>query len=1281
MKLLRFKFFPYAVAILFAIFVFKGETFAQFTVGISVPASVMKAPTNQFTVTATVTANGANITKLVIYRNDVPRETVQGNPTQLSIQEDKLGQDIYTYRARAYSSTGEWADSSEFKLSVRTPRILKMSGPGRLTDHTAEIISKIQTLSSQPEGGTLIFPCKLPPSPWNPNTLDGVAIYNISNTIKIPSNVTLQSEGFEEGGRCRIYWNDVYHVYQPTKDYPAPCYQSPTHMRNKPMFRIVGGTERVRLKDLWLYSRTTGPECPYQRQDWEQIAIENTVGVEIDTDNSEGAGNVKDVIFENVTITNFTRGISAISAASTSYGISDIKFRGYIPTGNHRQLYIDAKYAHNWDVQNMNIAGMAPGQGAIQIINAGVPTSYSGDRGSLRFLELNCNAGRWTTPATCVQVEKHGGLYFRQLHHEGVDKAIIVSDISGRSGANTNPDPIVFEASVATGEFRDASMKLYLVGNGVLSPDQVPIGLDDARLRFFNAGVNSTVVDCGDFHSDWTDIRDNPVGKAEYQDLAMLYSHAERNRASFFAQNSSGKKYNMPHAYCSDTVKNIGGYTFDTGVLPTEAFYKSETELQYSNVLDGNSCPSGNVANCLEDLLDYGTTWNNGGAVFIPEGDYTVDRTINIPRGSILVGATEADGTPKTTLRLSAANVPLFKINVNLLTSSASARMSGVAIRNIKLVRDTTTAGTSIGIAMVGENDPTGAKVGVSSDIHLVGLVFEGFNKGIYAGPDDGLNTGPSDPPPAHSQPMIDGISFKHLNFINNVQAVNIFSSNASNWNVLNLKMESTVNNALGWNQGYGGNIGIQNVGCKGLSATNKMQDCIALKMSSMFLNDFRKPLFVENALTIGTNGNIFQWTKYQAAVPTGLVIRNSDFSTNTAISKFSILGKAYITSMNNRYTNFYVGAGYEADVTRVTYCGDTYTNGTAYPGLAETHQNLWVWSPTKTRVSCGNRPFPFDDVVTLGGQDNDIPLVGNFYDDKQEDFVIYRPGAPAYFLIQQSGGTASATYGWGTTGDKPIIGRFFPNSRAQFGIFRESLGQWWINDPVNGGNNAVWTYGMTGDIPFTGNFLDEESITVPGNYDEIAVYRPSESKFYIINPRNTAATAVFTTTAANDSIIQVGDFKGLGYDQIAQFKNGYWYIVDPRNPYSASSPIALWENSLPVDGVPVAGRYFPATSSTVNCTQLGVWRASDQKFYVGDAVSTCGIRQGSLRWGSNNDFTYYPAPNTPVQLYGKDDIPLVISDKNGILKRPVAYRPSKGVFTKSIANGQWWVHDPIIPQ
>jgi hypothetical protein len=181
------------------------------------------------------------------------------------------------------------------------------------------------------------------------------------------------------------------------------------------MFKVLGGTSGVRFKDLWLYSRVSGRDC--NDSDYDLIRLDNMAAIHLDIE--ANAGDIKDVIVENVTITAFTYGIKATSA-NDAKEISDIKIRGYRPSRNFRQLYVDASKAYDWDVQNLNISGMLHEQGGVRIVRSGRPSGYSGLNGGIKFLQLNCNAIRSLGASFCVQVAKHGGLYFKQLHYEGV---------------------------------------------------------------------------------------------------------------------------------------------------------------------------------------------------------------------------------------------------------------------------------------------------------------------------------------------------------------------------------------------------------------------------------------------------------------------------------------------------------------------------------------------------------------------------------------------------------------------------------------------------------------------------------------------------------------------------------------------------------------------------------------------------------------------------------------------------------------------------------------------
>lgn len=1244
-------FLPRLLLIMFAISAFEGAAYAQFTVSIAVPTPTpATAPTGSFTVSATISGNANAITKVVFYRNDIPLLTDTTSLYQLP--QDQLGQDTYTYRARAYDSTGVWEDSSDFKRTVNNPLVFTMgdlitdvkpniqtSGPDRVTDHTSDVREALAYLDRH-GGGTLLFPCKIPNYPFPPYASQGIAVFNIKETIDVPPNVTLQGEGAEDLGRCRIYWIDAL-------DQGGACHDNSGTLTKKPMFRLMGGSSHVRFKDLWLWSLSAGIEC-WPRGDFERIADEETNAIELN--NKDYNGHIKDVIFENVAVDNFTWGIKAISNSDDDE-ISDIKIRAYRATGNHRQIFIDARYAFNWDVQNVN-AFLLQTQGAVEIVNAGKPSSGAGDNTKLKFLQVNCAGDRRFPSAFCVQVHKHGGLYFRQLHHEGVNEAIIVKDISNsNTTATTNPDPIVFESSVGTGSFEDASMKLYMIGNAMFAaPETADPRLDTGRMRFSGGGLNSTVVDCGDTHWDVTNTnptiyQTDPPPPILWSDLGMYQTHAERNRASFFAEVGSGLKSFKAHTICPQgvsglsNINEVGGEYFDSGLLPTETG-------TYSNILDSSTCPPPctDASSALQGLFAL------GGSVYI-SGPYTLKHTVTIPQGTQIVGTA---GTSQLTLS-DTTDTNLFLINAPT-SASGLPRASGIVIRDVKL---TTTETGKTGIAIVGGS----ADVGVASDLHFSGLTIQNFDKGFEVRP---TVTSPMGP-----QPMVDGLSFKNSTFIDNQTAVRSLSANASNWNVMNLKMTSSTSGAIGWDQRGGGHQSLQGVTCLG-SPSHSMTDCIKLSNTGTYLAGLKQTNHVTNALTI--------WE----SILTHLVVRDSDFRLSlTTQAKVNLLGRAFITSMNNKYDSFNVQSPYSTDYlwrgdySRVTYCGDSYSGGVytgSSNGLATRHPNLIVGAPTLTRVACGTRPIPWDDAIRLGGTSADKPLVGNFYDNVKEDFVIYREGATStsqsQFLIKHPGDHSYETINWGLGNDKAMIGRFFPDSRAQIVIWRPSTGDFWAYDPKMANPSTAtyysWHWGQNGDIPFVGNFFDESS---SGNSDEVAVYRPGDDTFYIYNPRSQEWWAR-TTTAPDTSKILVGDFLGVGYDQIAQYSAGDWKILDPRNPttpYSASFGGQTGD-------VPIAGKFLSGA-----CTQIGVWRPTVQpgggepdhsQFMIKDPFSSCGTRDPIMIWGSNNEF------NSTVTY--ADDIPLTINTADGSLRRPTVYRPTTGAWPYSLSAGQWWVHDPF---
>jgi hypothetical protein len=1233
----------------FAILVLNSTFYAQ-SVSISSNSGLDLPAPATFKLTA---IPSVSVQSVVFYRNDVPFSTDSTSAYELN--QTAVGQETYTYRARAYINSTTWVDSPSLTVTVRTPLVLRMGetvptpspnpsptatptpkGPDRTYDHTNYIKHAIKYLSDN-GGGTLYFPCS--GGTWNGNP--DLSIYNISSTIEIPSNVTLQGDSAEEGiytAQCRIYWNDSI---EPA-NVGCTTWSTTDPLGDKPMFKILGGEKRVRFRDLWIISRVAGRDCPGIGSETE-IANDDNAAFLLDA----GGGSISDVIFENVTITGFTYGIRTIGNS-----VSDVRMRGVRPLSNDVQLSIKSTYAYDWDVQNFNIGYLGVGQSGVEI-DTQRPSSYSGENGKLKFLQLNCQGNAERTSELCLDITKHGGLYFKQLHIEGLPLGIRVNPTSA-----TNEFPIVMEGSGVAGKFYDDSMDLYMIGNGILgAPERNTVGQDNGRLEFYGDGLSSTVVDCGDIFVDRTDtlVSDsNPNNAPKWEDWRMSFTHTERNRASFYIPLTGialeTLHLDKPHTVCPEgdiKTSAIGGEFFDNGVLPVEpSVYTSSQIFDSSDCGFSNDCGSA-FNSFLANAVDRRT--------LVIQGVVSVKQTVAIPRGRQIVGIPNGSTKPQIDFT-PASGIPLFDIAAPI-TTNLVPRTTAITIRDLKMVQTNSQTGTH-GIRILGENDSLDAdKIGIMSDVHLSGLTFQGFATGFYAG-HNGSN----------ASPQLDGVSLKNFKFIDNQTSVRLDSQNASNWNINTISMTSNSNDAEGWDQKSGGSS-LQSVTCEGTSSYD-MKDCVRLHMSNMAVTGLNPTKDVANVVTIKEGSILNDESIYEAFQTSSLLIRHSDLRTGDA-GKYSmnLRGKAFIVSMNNKYDYFTEGASTdEGELSRVTSCDDS--GGGSFTSVLEPlAKNNYIGLETPTLTVCGADPVAWEDDVKWG-VDGDIPLVGNFYDDVKDDYVVFRTGATyTHFYIRESQGTQMRDYQWGLAGDKPLTGRFFAaTQKSQITVFRPSNGSWWMKDLDSGASSST-SWGLSTDIPIVGNFFSESG-GAANQRDEIAIYRPSTQTFWVMNPRSGYYEVHYRTVNTGNhcntdcSNIQVGDFLDTGYEQVAHFKNGNWYVLDLDN--GAEDLLSF---SVSSGDIPVAGKYFDE-----GCTQLGVWTPSAQTFTVQDPQSSCssgGTRDGQVEWGLS-----YGSSN-PNDF----DLPLVMNNSDG-LARPTALRriAADPVFTFYVTKHRWWVHDPITP-
>lgn len=168
----------------------------------------------------------------------------------------------------------------------------------------------------------------------------------------------------------------------------------------------------------------------------------------------------------------------------------------------------------------------------------------------------------------------------------------------------------------------------------------------------------------------------------------------------------------------------------------------------------------------------------------------------------------------------------------------------------------------------------------------------------------------------------------------------------------------------------------------------------------------------------------------------------------------------------------------------------------------------------------------------TLG----DTPVPMDFDGNGKAQLAVVRPAAVGgttysrwYILSQDE--TWYTWADWGEFGDCPMAADFDGDSRADLVQFRGTTGMWYIAYAAGGGASYPW--GAWGDVPLTYR-------TTQGR--NIAVFRPSNSTFYLKNLHN-GATAEVQWGEPGD-VPRFGDVDGNGDDEIMVYRprdGGWW--------------------------------------------------------------------------------------------------------------------------------------------
>ncbi len=267
--------------------------------------------------------------------------------------------------------------------------------------------------------------------------------------------------------------------------------------------------------------------------------------------------------------------------------------------------------------------------------------------------------------------------------------------------------------------------------------------------------------------------------------------------------------------------------------------------------------------------------------------------------------------------------------------------------------------------------------------------------------------------------------------------------------------------------------------------------------------------------------------------------------------------------------------------------------------------------SPYENSVASGNSPLP--ENATLAMSPNPVQTscptstsrsaVGEFGP------VTHLPLVPVHLSVLPDGRVLF----WGrdkaidTNGNvKEVGGRSeayvwnmaHGSNKTDVAIWRPSEGNWYIINSSTGASR-ISQWGVNGDVP------------VPADYDgdgraDLAVFRPSQAAWYIINSSTNSGQSI--VWGVSTDVATPGDYDGDGKADLAVFRpsEGNWYI---RNSSNGATQI---KNVGTNGDIPVAKDY-----DVDRKTDPAVFRPSDSTWRI--LKSSTGATRITT-WGSNGD-------------------------------------------------------------
>jgi subtilisin-like proprotein convertase family protein len=229
---------------------------------------------------------------------------------------------------------------------------------------------------------------------------------------------------------------------------------------------------------------------------------------------------------------------------------------------------------------------------------------------------------------------------------------------------------------------------------------------------------------------------------------------------------------------------------------------------------------------------------------------------------------------------------------------------------------------------------------------------------------------------------------------------------------------------------------------------------------------------------------------------------------------------------------------------------------------------------------------------VTTWGVASDTLVPGDYNGDGKTDWAVFRPSNSAgvadfYILLPNNllGGGSYILQGaeWGIVGDIPVNGDFDGDNKSDVAVFRPSEGRWYILNsgaPTTGPSNTVELFGLNGDIPVS---VDSDN----DGKTNLAVYRPSNHTFYVARNSGSPATNfdAFVFGQTGDRLV-TADYNGDGKTDLAVYRpsTGQWII---RSSVDGTTSFTSFGNST---DIPVPGDYDGDDKEDIAVYRNGTW-------------------------------------------------------------------------------------------